>query len=220
MPSQLVYVRHTHSSHHMNHQGPFFSVHPNSILFHLLLPYGTLVVIFVVFFAACIFGPSPAPGVLAAFNAALPSALASACSVFFGPTNFVLVPFTAALSTGDPALFFETLKIILPFPATLSTGVPVIFFSGFATVSPFLMISLGLVASITSSDFGSGSASVNRFTILSCLPSVFMLEAVASTSNITNAHMATLILPSVVYKIECGRNTKGLLCAFDSSQSQ
>merc|ERR1740136_299431 len=198
MPSQLVYVRHTHSSHHMNHQGPFFSVHPNSILFHLLLPYGTLVVIAVAFFAACIFGPSPAPGVLAAFNAALPSALASACSVFFGPTNFVLVPFTAALST----------------------GVPVIFFSGFATVSPFLMISLGLVASITSSDFGSGSASVNRFTILSCLPSVFMLEAVASTSNITNAHMATLILPSVVYKIECGRNTKGLLCAFDSSQSQ
>merc|ERR1740136_79165 len=194
MPSQLVYVRHTHSSHHMNHQGPFFSVHPNSILFHLLLPYGTLVVIFVVFFAACIFGPSPAPGVLAAFNAAL----ASACSVFFGPTNFVLVPFTAALSTGDPAIFF----------------------SGFATVSPFLMISLGLVASITSSDFGSGSASVNRFTILSCLPSVFMLEAVASTSNITNAHMATLILPSVVYKIECVRNTKGLLCAFDSSQSQ
>merc|ERR1740136_203398 len=123
MPSQLVYVRHTHSSHHMNHQGPFFSVHPNSILFHLLLPYGTLVVIFVVFFAACIFGPSPAPGVLAAFNAALPSALASACSVFFGPTNFVLVPFTAALSTGDPAIFFATVTFnAVGFTATLSTG--------------------------------------------------------------------------------------------------
>merc|ERR1740124_341411 len=84
MPSQLVYVRHTHSSHHMNHQGPFFSVHPNSILFHLLLPYGSLFVSPAAFFHRLIrtFWPHRSPSHLLRKFMPLPRNFGCFCRLF------------------------------------------------------------------------------------------------------------------------------------------